>query len=70
MDVESLRILYAKKNRELLDALLDGALWQDVENQRKAVTEIGVLLQKKLQEKGKVSPAEFSIRNPDEPRTG
>ena len=63
MDELSLRTLYSAKTRELEQALLSGALWHEIEEQRKAVTEIGIALHRKLLEKGKVSPADFAIRH-------
>lgn len=65
LDVERLRVLYSKKTQELKDALLAGALWHEVEPQRKAVTDIGIVLHKKLLEAGTISPAEFAVRKDD-----
>lgn len=62
LDVTTLRILYIQRTEELRDALLSGLLWNELEMQRNAVTEIGIALHKKLLENGSVSPADFAIR--------
>jgi hypothetical protein len=62
MDEQSLRALYSKKTLELEDALLSGALWHEIEAQRKDVVDISIALHKKISENGKVTPADFAIR--------
>lgn len=62
LEVEQLRALYHQKNKELADALLSGAEWDELKDKRQEVTDLSIALHKKLQQIGKVSPAEFQIR--------
>ena len=60
LDTEALRNLYQQKQRELTESLLSGALWQDVRDQRKQVTELSIALYRRTQGG---NPAEHRTRN-------
>ena len=59
-DLDSLRTLYERENQELRTKLLNGALWEEVKDQRLRITELSIALDKKLQSKSGANPAEFS----------
>lgn len=59
-DLDSLKILYAKENEELKAMLLNGALWEEVKDQRLRVTKLSIALHSKLQAGNSGHPAEFS----------
>ena len=47
-DLDSLRALYERENQELRTKLLNGALWEEVKDQRLRLTELSIALDKKL----------------------
>jgi hypothetical protein len=59
-DLESLRTLYEKENEDLKAKLLNGALWEEVKEQRIRITELSIALHSKLQSIKGANPAEFS----------
>ena len=59
-DFDSLRTLYEKENEELKTRLLNGALWEEVKDQRLRITELSIALHKKLKTIKGSNPAEFS----------
>ena len=48
MDVEALRETYDKESAKLKTSLLSGSSWDDMKDQRKAVTELAIALHKKM----------------------
>ena len=58
-DLESLKVLYEKENEELKKRLLNGALWEEVKNQRLRVTELAIALHNKFQAGHGGNPGEF-----------
>ena len=49
LEVEALRALFEKESMHLKTALLSGASWEEVQDQRKKVTELSIALHKKIQ---------------------
>jgi hypothetical protein len=65
-DLSALKELYNKEAEILQVALLDGASWEDMKDQRLIVTELAIALHKKIQ--GSTgNPAENSLRGDPEP---
>jgi len=62
-DLDSLKALYKRENEELKSKLLNGALWEEVKDQRLRVTELSIALANKLQSDLTNNPAEFPFRN-------
>lgn len=58
-DPDSLKALYERENEELKARLLNGALWNEVKEQRFRVTELSIALHKKIQKIQGTNPAEF-----------
>jgi hypothetical protein len=46
-DIETLKARLAYHQQELEKALLDGASWKEVQNHRKIVTELSILMDKR-----------------------
>ena len=64
IDVDTLRALYESESARLRKALLEGASWDDLRDQRKNVTELAAALHKNRMEKD--NPAESARRkDPD-----
>ena len=59
LDLDTLKDMYEKSQAELTSSLLSGALWTEVKEQRKKLTEIAIVLHKKAQAMG-LNPAEFT----------
>ena len=59
LDLDTLKAMYDKGQAELTSSLLSGALWNDLKEQRKKLTEIAIVLHKKAQALG-LNPAEFT----------
>lgn len=49
LEVEALRGLFEKESNSLKAALLNGATWEELQDQRKKVTELSIALHKKIQ---------------------
>lgn len=64
-DLSSLKELYNKEAEILQVALLDGASWEDMKDQRLMVTELAIALHKKIHETTG-NPAENSLRSDPE----
>jgi hypothetical protein len=60
LDAEALRSLYQQKQQEFTTALLNGADWKEVQEQRKLVTELSIALYKRVNEQ---NPAENNTRH-------
>lgn len=60
LDAVTLKSLYDQHQKELNLALLDGADWSAVEEERKLVTELSILLYHRTIS---ASPADFNTRN-------
>jgi hypothetical protein len=60
-DLDSLKQMYASESKKLVEALLQGADWEEVEDKRKLVTQLSVVIDRK-KEGINFNPAENSIR--------
>ena len=60
-ELEGLKALYKKESDELKTRLLNGALWEDVKDQRLTVKELSMALYQKIQSIQGANPAEFSL---------
>ncbi len=47
LDLSTLKVMYQKEEEELKTKLLNGALWHEVKEQRKRVTELSIALHNK-----------------------
>jgi hypothetical protein len=61
LNEEALKALYEKKLQELNTALLSGAPWEGLRDQRHAVTQLSILITKRQSS----HPAEFNNRMAD-----
>jgi hypothetical protein len=61
LDLDTLKLLYDKEAAALRTALINGASWEDVKEQRKIVTDLAITLHKKRM--GFPNPAESKIRD-------
>lgn len=61
LDLETLKLLYETETAQLRTALINGALWEDVQSQRIRVTELAIALHQKRTASS--NPAEISLRN-------
>jgi hypothetical protein len=48
LDVDTLRNMYEKESANLKSALLSGTSWADLKDQRQKVTELSIVLHKKI----------------------
>jgi hypothetical protein len=62
LDLNTLKVLYDKEAAALSDALLNGASWNEVREQRKNVTELAIEIHKRRYISSQ-NPAEQSIRS-------
>jgi hypothetical protein len=60
LDPETLKTMYLKEEKELRSRLLNGALWHDLREQRKKLTELSIALHRKNQSTEGMNPAEHS----------
>jgi len=60
VDLNTLKALYEKEQEKLTAALLSGAEWKEVQDQRKNVTELSILLYRRTQSE---NPAEYYSRS-------
>lgn len=65
MELEALRALFERESNGLKTALLNGATWEEVQEQRKKVTELSIALHRKIQASIQLSgnPAEALDRS-------
>jgi hypothetical protein len=61
LDLETLKLLYEKEAAQLRSSLINGALWEDVQDQRIKVTELAIAIHQKRVANG--NPAESSLRD-------
>lgn len=61
LDLDSLKLMHEKESSNLRTALLNGATWEEVKDQRKRVTELSIALHKKINASG--NPAESTDRS-------
>jgi hypothetical protein len=61
LDADNLKALYEKESLGLRTALLNGATWEEVKDQRQRVTELSIALHKKINTSG--NPAESTDRS-------
>lgn len=62
LDLEQLKTIYEKADADLKNALLGGDSWKDVQDKRKTVTELAILMHKKRFFYGLSSPADTPLR--------
>lgn len=60
LDLETLKILYEKEAAQLRNALINGAQWDEVREQRLKVTELSIVIHQKRNSNS--NPAETSVR--------
>jgi hypothetical protein len=60
LDLDTLKAMYQKEEETLKSKLLNGALWHEVKENRKIVTELSIALHKKYQSLQGLNPAEHS----------
>ncbi len=60
-DLDSLKKMFVSESRELTEALLQGADWEEVEDKRRLVTQLSLVIDRKS-EGINFNPAENSIR--------
>ena len=61
LDIETLKALYEHESAMLKTALLNGALWEEVQSQRIRVTELSIALHQKRISLS--NPAESALRD-------
>jgi hypothetical protein len=54
--------MHKKEKRALMDALLEGATWEDVEDKKHAIIQLAIEIQKRKHLPGSGSPADTSFR--------
>jgi hypothetical protein len=68
LDIETLKEIYTVENDKLQKALLNGSRWEDMKEQRSTVTEISIMIHKRLYPNFFDNPAEYPSRE-DESHT-
>ncbi len=61
LDLETLKVLHEREASKLRAALINGASWEDLQEQRHLVTEISIVIHQKRMSSS--NPAESSTRN-------
>lgn len=61
--LEVLKSMYAREERKLSEALIDGAGWDAVQEQRRIVTDIAAAIHKRLYPNTAFDPASFRLRD-------
>lgn len=59
-DLDTLKSLYEKEEADLTDSLLKGVSWESLRDQRRSVTELAIVIHKKMTNTG--NPAEVDTR--------
>jgi hypothetical protein len=59
-DLGTLKSLYEKEKADLTDSLLKGVSWESLRDQRRSVTELAIVIHKKMTNTG--NPAEVNTR--------
>jgi hypothetical protein len=67
LDLSILKVLYDGECKELERKLLHGALWEELEQQRKKVSEISMILHKKIQDHQEERSASLNNREMELP---
>lgn len=62
LDLKSLKELHDQKQQDFTAALLSGADWKDLQEERKQVTELSIALYRRMQ--SEENPAEHLTRKP------
>ena len=65
MDLTTLKTTYEKEAAALRTALINGASWEDVKEQRLRVTQLAIEVHRKIHAGGSSNPAERSTRSAD-----
>lgn len=60
LDLETLKLLYENESAQLRTALINGALWEEVQSQRIKVTELSIAIHQKRM--SSTNPAELNSR--------
>ncbi|MGZ5287294.1 MAG: hypothetical protein ACXWB9_08930 [Flavisolibacter sp.] len=61
LDLKTLKVLHDREASKLKNALINGASWEDLQDQRSLVTEITIVIHQKRM--SSFNPAESSSRN-------
>jgi hypothetical protein len=61
--LEVLKSMYAREERRLSEALIGGASWEAVREQRRTVTDIAAAIHKRLYPTSFFDPASFRLRD-------
>ena len=61
LELEALRVLFERETARLQNSLLSGCSWEEVKDQRQKVTELSIILHKKLS--SSTNPAESTDRS-------
>jgi hypothetical protein len=61
-NLDELTKMHKKEKRALMDALLEGATWEDVEDKKHAIIQLAIEIQKRKHLPGSGSPADTSFR--------
>lgn len=61
LELEALRALFEKETARLQNALLNGCSWEEVREQRQKVTDLSIILHKKIS--SSINPAESTDRS-------
>lgn len=60
--LEVLKSMYAREERRLAEALIEGESWEAVQEQRRIVTEIAAAIHKRMYPTAVFDPASFHLR--------
>ena len=63
LDTDALKLMYDQHQKELKEALLEGIDWKEVQDKRKLVTELCIILYNRTIS---TNPAEFNTRSSTE----
>ncbi|RYF83719.1 MAG: hypothetical protein EON98_10045 [Chitinophagaceae bacterium] len=63
LDTDALKLMYDQHQKELKEALLEGTDWKEVQDKRKLVTELSIILYHRTIS---TNPAEFNTRSSTE----
>jgi hypothetical protein len=63
LDLETLKKLYTVENSKLQEALINGSKWEDMKEQRTTVTELSIMIHKRMYPNFFDNPAEYPSRD-------
>ena len=67
LDLETLKKLYTVENNKLQEALINGSKWEDMKEQRTNVTELAIMIHKRMYPNFFDNPAEYPSRDGNNP---